>query len=214
MDNTLFNSASLREAIFLKVGQVLASDKSEIGIISAVASRIYDELMREFGIFDPTLFLEEVFNQTGKGDAKEKREIIRFIMDRNTIKGHFHKEVMNILLQLSKIGHLGIYSQGEKKLQRRKISFIKHLLQPKIIHVTRSKKSQMRRIFRKYNNYKIFYIDDRLPMLQLAKEIGTDVVGVWVKRGGYAKMQQPIAGFKPDAQFSDIKKIVELVANY
>lgn len=213
MDNTLFNSASLREAIFLKVGQVLASDKSEIGIISAIASRIYDELMREFGIFDPTLFLEEVFNQTGKGDAKEKREIIRFIMDRNTIKGHFHKEVMNILLQLSKIGHLGIYSQGEKKLQRRKISFIKHLLQPKIIHVARSKKTQMRKILKKYDNYKVFYVDDRLTMVQLAKSIRSDIIGIWIKRGRYALAQKPIPGFEPDAEVNNVQKIIALVAN-
>lgn len=199
LDNTLFDSASFRKRLFRRIGRLFEED-CEI---------VYATLVRETGVFDPDVFTERL-HACIEGESR-REEIIQLIFDPRGLRGSFHKEVMATLATLSKLGEVGIFSQGEEKLQRAKLSPIARFLKQKRIHITRNKKSQMQKLFQGFKRYKVFFIDDMLPMLYEAKQVRPDIFTIWIKRDKHVKVQPGIVGFKPDATVDNLEAVVNLV---
>lgn len=198
LDNTLFDSASFRKRLFRRIGRLFEKD----------CETVYDTLLRETGVFDPDVFIERLHQRI----EKEKRaEMLRLIFDPRSLKHSFHKEAIVTLKALSKLGEVGIFSQGEEKLQRAKLSAIARFLQQKRIHITRDKKSYMRNLFQGFKGYKVFFIDNMLTMLHEAKKLRSDIVTIWIKRGRYAKRQQKIEDFQPDARITDLQEAISII---
>lgn len=210
LDNTLFDSTSFRTKLFQKIGKTLGRG-TEVEKIVLLCQGIYESLIGEFGLFDPDIFLEKLLLKIRKQNKRE--EIMKLIFDSKSLKTHLHQDVMSTLTTLSSVGEIGIFSQGEARLQQAKLAPLVHLLRSDRIHITRDKKSQMSKIFKSYKGYKIFFIDDMLPMLHQAKKIKSDIVTIWLKRGRYAQKQKPIFGFEPDAEVTDLRKIVKIITN-
>lgn len=197
LDNTLFDTPSYRESVFTKIGNV------------SLCEKIYGEMMRESGYFFPEAFAKTISKQ-----LREKREkkIMSIIFDPKNFRDNLHKEVLNSLKKLVMIGEVGILSQGDKEFQNAKIVHFKHLLNRDRVHIVTDKKSDMLGIFKNLENYKVYFVDDMLSMLRLAKKIDPSVVTIWMKRGRYAENQKKIPGFKPDAAITDLKQVIKFVA--
>lgn len=124
-----------------------------------------------------------------------------------------YKEVVDVLLKLSKIARLGIFSQGTVQLQKSKLlkTEIEKLFLKEHTHIVTSKSETLNSILQKYRSTPVFLADDNLPILQQVKNMFPEIFVVWVKRGKYAVVQEPLAGFKPDATVNNLKKIIDIV---
>ena len=196
LDNTLFDSPSYRKSVFTKLGNV------------ALCQKIYDKMLDEFGYFLPKMFVEILSSQL-KG--AKKKEIMGVIFNQKNFRDNLHKEVLTSLKILIGLGEVGIFSQGDKKFQHAKISHFIHLLNNKHINIVKNKKSQMVDVLRNVETYKIYFVEDMLSMLQMAKKIQPPIVTIWMKRGRYAENQKAIPGFTPDAEVKNLSEVVKIV---
>jgi len=208
LDNTLFDPRSFRETIFKKIGNLYAKG-ARAKKITSICQEIYDDFIREFGFFHPDFFIKRLSAKIK--ESGQNKEVKKVIFDPKIIKDKIHKDTPSSLKAISGIGVIGIFSQGEKMFQHAKIASLKHLFHKDHIYVTEDKKSSMPKVFSNIKNYRIYFIDDILPMLNIAKKINPDVFTIWIKRGRYAEKQKEIPGFVPDATINNLKEVVELV---
>ena len=196
LDNTLFDSDSYRKSVFEKIGN------------PSLCQEIYDEFIRESGCFFPREFVDRLSKRT-KGVNKE--EVLNIIFDPKNFQDNIHEEVLATLSKLTKFGEIGIFSQGDKDFQSAKIANFKHLFHKDRVHIILDKKSFMPKAFMNSKGYKVYFVDDILPMLQIAKKINPSVFTIWIKRGRYAMSQKEIPGFTPDAAITSLKEVIGLV---
>lgn len=209
IDNTMYDSSQYRSKMFKKIGEQFAKEGITNG--ETVAHAVYESFRAEgLGFFDPEKFVELCIAKTGAKKTKPA-DISAIIYSPEMLKGNFYAEVQDVLVRLSKIGTLGIYSQGIHSLQKAKIDEILHFFHADLIFVVRSKKETAGDIFKEFPDAKIYFIDDALPILQKVKSGHTNVFTIWIQRGRYAAVQQPIEGFVPDAIIDDLSKAAEII---
>lgn len=124
-----------------------------------------------------------------------------------------YEEVAGVIEQLSSIAELGIFSEGDSAFQQEKLvktEIYNHFLN-KHIHIVTNKDSELERIVSKYKDRNVFLVDDRLSVLQKAKLYHPDIFTVWVQRGKFAKNQELIPGFLPDATVKNLHDVVSIV---
>jgi len=209
LDNTLFDSRSFRKSVFDKIGNFYSKETTALKI-AHICEEIYNEFIIEFGLFYPEMFSERLSKRIGK--KVERNDISKLIFDKRTFKDHFHEDVWSTLRTVSKIGEIGIFSQGDTRFQHAKLAHLDQLISKGRIHITTNKRSKMIEVLQKYNTYKIFYVDDMLPYLYEAKKLMPNIRTVWIKRGRYAQNQKDIPDFKPDATITNLKEVIKMVA--
>ncbi len=159
--------------------------------------------------------------------ASLKRKIVLFDIDDtlfNTAKFKetnltnftLFDEVIPTLSALKDIAELGIFSEGGHELQNSKLANtnISNYFSKDHIYIVKSKNDLVRDIFKKYNRgEKVFIIDDRLIVLQTIKQIEPSIFTIWLKQGRYAKTQQLIDNFIPDARVKNLLEIIPYIKN-
>lgn len=127
-----------------------------------------------------------------------------------------YSEVVSTLSSLQTIASLGILSEGDIELQNKKLTKtnIAHFFLKDHVHITLDKSLSLESFLKKYKDYNLFLVDDRLSILFEAKQKRPDLFTVWVKRGRYAKNQKPIDDFTPDATVSDLTKLTSIVSSF
>lgn len=124
-----------------------------------------------------------------------------------------YEETKDILKKLHKWAVLGIFSEGEDNFQKAKLerTGIKKYFLKDNVYVFMGKHNYIENILNQYRGNKIFFVEDKLPILYEVKKKMSEVFGIWVKRGWYAENQKPIPGFKPDAEILSLKEVIEIV---
>lgn len=125
-----------------------------------------------------------------------------------------YEEVKDTLDELSQIATLGIFSQGEIAFQERKLNEtnIEHYFSEEHTHIVEYKIDLMKTILQKYKGKgKLYFIDDLLEVLKVAKKSDPSVVTIWIKRGEYATTQEEHSDFTPDAVVIDIREVIPLI---
>lgn len=132
----------------------------------------------------------------------------------NLAKFSLYEEVLDTLTTLSNKFTLGIFSQGEKDFQEKKLreTKIAAFFSKEHIHIDPQKEGIIKEIMEKYKNTSLIFIDDKLPLLSLAKNHNSHAFTVWVKRGEYAENQQPLPDFTPDANIDNLSEIIPLLS--
>jgi hypothetical protein len=126
-----------------------------------------------------------------------------------------YEEVFDMLLSVGKLARLGVFSEGELDFQKTKLlktDLIQHFLDENI-HIVASKDSTIGEILSLYRDETVFLVDDKLPVLHMAKSIMKNIFTIWVKRGIYAENQKPIRGFTPDKEVTDLRDVATIVAS-
>lgn len=124
-----------------------------------------------------------------------------------------YDEVVQVLTQLEKVATLGIFSEGTLELQNEKLhqtNILPHFIEEHI-HIVAKKEEGLKTVLYKYRNYKIFLIDDKLTILQKAKNILPELITIWIKRGKYAENQTSLIGFVPDEEFYNLSDVVSVI---
>lgn len=112
-----------------------------------------------------------------------------------------YDDVQDALSELAKVATLGIFSQGEIAFQHKKLqkTNIKKYFEEEHIHIVEYKLGVIHDFLQKYTKTgKIFFIDDRLPNLHMAKKSEPSIITLWMKRGRYSQTQKIITDFTPD----------------
>lgn len=124
-----------------------------------------------------------------------------------------YDEVYEVLSELKGIADLGILSQGEVLWQERKLletNLKKYFLQEHT-HIVLSKEETIEGIMKQYlGRGKLFLVDDRLTVLELAKKHHPELTTIWMKRGKFAKEQKPIK-FKADATILNLRELLPII---
>lgn len=129
------------------------------------------------------------------------------------LKHKIYKEVIDVLNSLSQIAILGIFSEGDTDFQKKKLkeTNIDKYFAKDHTHIVLKKIDDLKTILKKYEDRKIFFVDDKLDILFDAKKLSPEVFTIWVKRGFYAKKQKEIPGFAPNATITNLKQIIKVV---
>jgi FMN phosphatase YigB (HAD superfamily) len=133
----------------------------------------------------------------------------------NLAKFELYNEVLDTFSQLKEVADFGIFSEGDVAFQKRKMretNIEKYFLEQHI-HIFDKKNDALKKLLKKYEDVgRLYFVDDKLSVLHLAKSYEPSVFTIWVKRGFYAMKQEPIRGFLPDATVETLHEIVPLIA--
>ena len=125
-----------------------------------------------------------------------------------------YEEVKDTLAKLTKVAKLGIFSQGETAFQEKKLreTKIAQYFFEEHKHIVQYKIDVMKEVFDRYHNKaKVYFIDDWLEMLRVAKKTDPSVFTIWMKRGEYAHTQEEKINFTPDAVVENLREVVPLI---
>ena len=79
-------------------------------------------------------------------------------------------------------------------------------------HIVEYKIGVMKDILERYkDNAKVYFIDDWLEGLRVAKDVAPNVFTIWMKRGEYADSQKELSDFTPDATVTNLHEVIPLV---
>jgi phosphoglycolate phosphatase-like HAD superfamily hydrolase len=126
-----------------------------------------------------------------------------------------YEEVEAVLMQLKQISLLGIFSKGENEFQKTKLKktgLIKFFAENNI-HIFVDKDANLTGILKKYQDLKLFLVDDKLDILFSAKKNMPEITTVWVKRGPFALKQKPIEDFAPDVTIDNLSNLFNIVSS-
>ncbi len=125
-----------------------------------------------------------------------------------------YTEVNEALSELAKVATLGIFSQGELAFQHNKLqkTNIKKFFTEEHIHIVEYKLGVIHDFLERYaKEGTIYFIDDRLPNLHMAKESEPSIITIWMKRGRYAKTQEKIINFTPDYVIQNLQEAISVI---
>jgi FMN phosphatase YigB (HAD superfamily) len=127
-----------------------------------------------------------------------------------------YEEVLPTLKELHEIAQIGIFSEGDLGLQQRKLreTNVEVFFQKEHIYIVEQKHKEIEKILDSYQKKgQLVLVDDKLPILYVAKKYMPSVYTIWVKRGVYALAQEPIEDFVPDAEVTNLQEIIPLIRN-
>jgi len=126
---------------------------------------------------------------------------------------YLYEEVLHVLEELVKVAELGIFSMGDTEFQNRKLveTGIANYFKDKNVHVFSDKEVKLKDMLDKYQQYKVFLVDDRLTVLHNAKTMMPSIFTIWVKRGPFAQVQGTIPGFAPNSEVFDLNEIIKII---
>lgn len=124
-----------------------------------------------------------------------------------------YEEVIDILINLSDVVSLGIFSKGDLEFQKTKLkkTDMWKFFKENNIHIYDDKDANLKKVLEKYKDSKIFLVDDKLQILYYARKHNADIFTIWVKRGPFALTQRDIAGFRPNIEVENLSEVVRIV---
>ncbi|MCL5435245.1 MAG: hypothetical protein M1405_02545 [Patescibacteria group bacterium] len=136
-------------------------------------------------------------------------------MDSGLKKYALYDETTPTIKELWRNVDLGIFSKGETEFQNNKLNKtgLKKYFKRNNVHIFEDKNANLKDVLSKYVNFKIFLVDDKLPVLYESKLSMPSIVTIWIKRGPFAENQQPIKNFSPDITVNSLVNLSTVVEN-
>lgn len=205
IDNTLFNTKRFRFALYKSIDKIIKGKRGK-----KPSQAVYQNIRQELGYFDPEKFVAQIVKE--HNIAESKKLIEETIWNKKNFEEGLYSETKQVLTQLAKRGiDVGIFSKGYTSFQKAKLAVIADLFTSEHIHIAVDKDIIFPKVIEKYKVQKLFLVDDALDVLYKAKKLRDDIFTIWVKRGIFAKVQKPIAGFEPDAIVKNLRRIVSII---
>jgi len=206
IDYTLFDKDIFLDSLFISVGNLFGMERNEITEIGKLA---YKENIVELDHFDPKYFSLKIAENLDK--LQDLARIEDLVLEKYNNPESLYPETLDTVNKISEIATVGIFSKGHDRFQKNKINKFRHLLKEDHIYITNNKYEALQRIADKYSGVKLYLVDDLLDILYSAKKLKADIMTIWVKRGIYAKNQEAISGFSPDAEIENLSEVVKIV---
>ena len=209
IDYTLFDADKFRQKMLKEIIKTIGYENRKN--IEKKLQDIYIASRRATGYFNPKVFIVDLLRELNvKTDAKV---LAKSIFKDTLFLGNLYRETKQILdiLSKNKLLRIGIFSAGEDDFQRNKIKEIEDFLHKEHMHIFILKEKELPLILKKYKKYKLYLVDDRWDILNIAKNLNEKVFTIWIKIGRFAKQQKEIPGFAPDATIKSLKEVIGLV---
>jgi len=209
IDYTLFDPRHFEKCFYPYLARLCSLDEE---LVRGSLSRILRETVVQDHFLDIDKFLKLSLSNLKKEEYIE--EVNRFLFAGYFFKDGFYSEVKNTIISLSSIARLGIFSQGNEKLQGAKIyqSGFRNFIEKELTYLIKPKKIDFLPSLKKIHvSDKIFLVDDRLSILNEVKKQIPSVFGIWIKRGWYAENEEEIPNFSPDAEIENLSEVVKIV---
>lgn len=122
-----------------------------------------------------------------------------------------YPEVKKTLELLSKSFTLGILSKGEKDFQLKKLAEtgILDTFDRDKMFIFEDKVIEFENVMNKLKNSDLWFVEDKINMLEMAKKINPKLKTIWFKNGPFVEIIN--SGFIPDktiASFEDLKFLI------
>lgn len=209
IDYTLFDVEYFDECFHKELSKIFKEDEE---LIRSTSIEIIVTLIEQESFLDIDKYLEILLSKLEK--KKHRSEVEHFLFETSFFKNGFYTEVEKSLKSLKNIARLGIFSQGDEKLQGAKIkqSGFNDLFEQDLIYIIKPKKLDFLPLLkRKHHADKVYLVEDKPSVIQSVKEFIPSMFTIWVERGKYAKSQKDIAGFSPDAKVRNLRDVVGIV---
>lgn len=133
--------------------------------------------------------------------------------DTKLAKYSLHKDVKQALDKILQIAEIGIFSEGEKNFQYKKLEKTNILkkFNPENIFIAKNKMEIIDTILEKYANKKIYLVDDKLTVLHMIQQTDPKVVTIWMKRGYYAQKQDIIPNYIPNFIIYNLSELIQII---
>lgn len=208
IDNTLYNTSSLRGKLFDSIQDVLHAH--DIKGFEALCEEIYRDLVRKTGIFYPDDLVKELKKALPEKRIPEQK-LLDAMYNEELLSPHLYDETHELIAEFEHMGELGIFSQGMQRFQKLKVKKIANYFKNHHTHIVTSKIAHLPVLLEKYKDHAIYFLDDALPILHAAKKADPTMFTIWVKRGRHALVQEPIPGFTPDATVLNLKEAERII---
>lgn len=174
IDGTLFDPKLFLENFYVKLSEkfVLGNEFHD------KLQTIYEQTRNEKGYFIPSFFLEKIIKNFPQINIDELKKIF---WDIDLFKKSMYKDT-SALIDLFNLATIGIFSKGEEEFQKYKISFIKNLLDNKNVYIFPNKIEKISKVFGSYVNYKVFFVDNDISVIEKAKNLAPNVFAILIDR--------------------------------
>lgn len=117
---------------------------------------------------------------------------------------------------MSRHFHTGVFSSGDVFFQRMKIrgSGIEPYFRPEHINILERKSINIPKIIDKYRGFNLAIVDDRASVIEKARELRTDVVGIWIDRKKFSHEVPSRTEFSPNFEVKDLQSIPKIFSIY
>lgn len=122
-----------------------------------------------------------------------------------------YTDVKHTLEDLFKKYKLGILSTGERQFQLRKLkeTGIYDLFDKDLVLIFEDKAAEFENLSAKLRNLNVWYVEDKINMLELAKRASPNLKTIWFKNGPYVELIS--SNFVPDKIINSFSKLKTLL---
>jgi bifunctional UDP-N-acetylglucosamine pyrophosphorylase/glucosamine-1-phosphate N-acetyltransferase len=199
---------------------VLIGRRCVIGPSTTVFNNLTDEMTYYAKI-------TEVIQKEKKGKSLTvpKRKIVLFdidytMLDTDKLKiselklFELFEDVAEALSSIGAYATLGIFSEGDVAFQSEKLlkTAIHEHFAPEHMHIVSRKSESIAEVLDRYMEDTLFFVDDRLEILEAAKHHMPAIVTIWIKRGPFALAAKESGSFSPDSTIEDLRMVLPIVA--
>lgn len=208
IDHTLFNTQAYLQKCFEKLEMLLASE-SELNIKN-LAQDIYTT-QRKNAYFSPTLFSEELKRRIKTNQSLQTFENV-FYNDQ-TLEESLYKDTFPTLRKLFEQDIvLGIFSGGDKILQKKKLQTLSNLLHHRFIYIfDRDKHKAIKEVVALFKTQKLYVVDDLLSILAQFKSINHALCTIWIVRSEEIRSKQQKIMFDADFVINSLSELLPIV---
>lgn len=132
------------------------------------------------------------------------------------LKNHsVYEEVLGVLVDLSTVATLGIFSEGNIELQKDKLlktDMSKHFNQENV-HIFEEKTKSISSVLEKYKGDQIFIVDDRPVILEKVKKQDPSIFTIFINREKRIWRRDESTDYQADAVIYSLTEIIPLVNN-
>lgn len=185
IDGTLFDVSFFIKLFHKELVERFGLNDKDISEIKT----IYDEIKKEEGYFLPSAFISKISNRFKSIDKNELEQIFQNV---DLFKKSVYKDTP-VITSLANLALIGIFSQGDESFQRKKITFIKNVLDDDNVFVFPNKLTHAKEIFDEFAGFEIFLIDDNLELLKEIKKIVPSITEILIDRKGKYKDNNDIS---------------------
>lgn len=124
-----------------------------------------------------------------------------------------YDEVIPVLEQLTAYAELGIFSEGDIKMQKTKLAktVIENHFKKDHIHISVKKIDSLSTIFPLYKGRDVYVVDDKASILFEIQKRYEGVKTIWVRRGPYAQNATLLPEFHPHATVDNLREILPII---
>jgi FMN phosphatase YigB (HAD superfamily) len=121
-----------------------------------------------------------------------------------------YSDVKNVLEELSQKYLLGILSKGEKGFQLEKLekTDILKFFDKDLIFIFEDKAVEFKNVMNKLKNNRVWFVEDKINMLEMAKKTDPDLRTIWFKNGPFIELIK--SSFIPDKVIHSILDLQSL----